>query len=45
LERSRQELDTQMRQTEEKKAEVGAALEEAAGILYDLTGQKYLLNY
>jgi chromosome segregation ATPase len=45
LAKSKQNLEQQRRQIAEKKSEVDALLKEAEGILADLAGQKYSLEY
>ena len=45
LAKSRQNLEQQKRQIAEKSSEVDALLKEAEGILADLAGQKYSLEY
>jgi hypothetical protein len=45
LAKGRQNLEQQKRQIADKNAEVGALLNEASGILVNLTGQRYSLEY
>jgi glutathione S-transferase len=45
LARIRQAQEQQRRQIAEKSAEVDSLLKEASGILYELTGQRYSIQY
>jgi DNA repair exonuclease SbcCD ATPase subunit len=45
LERSKQELEQQMRQAKDKTQEVNAILGQASEVLAELTGRKYYLTY
>jgi len=45
LAKGRQNVELQKLQIDEKRGEVDSLLNEASGILADLTGQKYSLGY